>query len=73
VPAADSIANRDARAADGRFADSTSSDDKLLINQAYENMGLARHSLLGETLLDGVARHTPEGNRVAKPKRWRAG
>jgi len=33
---------------------------KLLINQAYENMGLASTQLLG-TLLDGVARHTPEG------------
>jgi enoyl-CoA hydratase len=33
---------------------------KLLVNQAYENMGLASTQLLG-TLLDGVARHTPEG------------
>jgi enoyl-CoA hydratase len=33
---------------------------KLLLNQAYENMGLASTQLLG-TLLDGVARHTPEG------------
>jgi enoyl-CoA hydratase len=33
---------------------------KLLINQAYENMGLATTQLLA-TLLDGVARHTPEG------------
>jgi enoyl-CoA hydratase len=33
---------------------------KLLVNQTYENMGLASTQLLG-TLLDGVARHTPEG------------
>ena len=33
---------------------------KLLVNQAYENRGLASTQLLG-TLLDGVARHTPEG------------
>ena len=33
---------------------------KLLVNQVYENMGLASTQLLG-TLLDGVARHTPEG------------
>ena len=33
---------------------------KLLVNQTYENMGLASTQLLG-TLLDGAARHTPEG------------
>ncbi len=33
---------------------------KLLVNQAYENMGLRTTQILG-TLLDGVARHTPEG------------
>jgi enoyl-CoA hydratase len=33
---------------------------KLLVNQAYENMGLASTQTLG-TLLDGIARHTPEG------------
>ncbi len=33
---------------------------KLLINQAYEQMGLHVTQLLG-TLLDGAARHTPEG------------
>jgi enoyl-CoA hydratase len=33
---------------------------KLLINQAYENMGLATTQMLA-TLLDGAARHTPEG------------
>jgi len=33
---------------------------KLLVNQAYENMGLRTTQMLG-TILDGVARHTPEG------------
>lgn len=33
---------------------------KLLVNQAYEQMGLRVTQLIG-TLLDGVARHTPEG------------
>src|SRR3990170_568551 len=33
---------------------------KLLINQAYENMGLATTQLLA-TLFDGIARHSPEG------------
>jgi enoyl-CoA hydratase len=33
---------------------------KLLVNQAYENMGLRSSQTLG-TILDGVARHTPEG------------
>ncbi len=33
---------------------------KLLVNQAYENMGLASTQTLG-TILDGIARHTPEG------------
>lgn len=33
---------------------------KLLVNQAYENMGLRTTQLLG-TFLDGIARHTPEG------------
>jgi enoyl-CoA hydratase len=33
---------------------------KLLINQTYEQMGLHTTQLLG-TLLDGAARHTPEG------------
>jgi enoyl-CoA hydratase/carnithine racemase len=33
---------------------------KLLVNQAYEQMGLGTTQLLG-TLLDGAARHTPEG------------
>jgi enoyl-CoA hydratase len=33
---------------------------KLLVNQAYESMGLRVNQLIG-TLLDGSARHTPEG------------
>jgi enoyl-CoA hydratase len=33
---------------------------KLLVNQAYENMGLRTTQTLG-TFLDGIARHTPEG------------
>jgi len=33
---------------------------KLMINQAYDNMGLATTQLIA-TLLDGIARHTPEG------------
>jgi enoyl-CoA hydratase len=33
---------------------------KLLVNQAYEQMGLRVTQLIG-TLLDGTARHTPEG------------
>ena len=33
---------------------------KLLVNQAFEQMGLHTTQLVG-TLLDGAARHTPEG------------
>jgi enoyl-CoA hydratase len=33
---------------------------KLLVNQAYENMGLHTTQLLG-SVLDGLMRHTPEG------------
>jgi enoyl-CoA hydratase len=33
---------------------------KLVVNQAYENMGLRTTQILG-TFLDGIARHTPEG------------
>lgn len=33
---------------------------KLLVNQAYENMGLRTSQMLG-TVFDGIARHTPEG------------
>ena len=33
---------------------------KMMINQAYENMGLATTQMFA-TLFDGIARHTPEG------------
>jgi enoyl-CoA hydratase/carnithine racemase len=33
---------------------------KMLVNQAYENMGLRTTQMLG-TIMDGIARHTPEG------------
>jgi enoyl-CoA hydratase len=33
---------------------------KLMINQAYENMGLASTQMVA-TLFDGISRHTPEG------------
>ncbi len=33
---------------------------KLLVNQAYENMGLRTTQLLG-SIMDGLMRHTPEG------------
>ena len=33
---------------------------KMLVNQAYENMGLASSQTIA-TLFDGIARHTPEG------------
>ena len=32
---------------------------KLMVNQVYENMGLAGAQILA-TLFDGIARHTPE-------------
>ena len=35
---------------------------KLVVNQAYENMGLRTSQLLG-TLFDGVTRHTEEAYR----------
>lgn len=38
---------------------------KLLVNQAYEQMGLATTQLVG-TLLDGAARHTPEGTAFSR-------
>jgi len=41
---------------------------KLLVNQAYEQMGLSVTQLLG-TLLDGAARHTPEGIRFTEAAR----
>jgi enoyl-CoA hydratase len=33
---------------------------KLMINQAYENMGLASTQMIA-TIFDGITRHTPEG------------
>ena len=38
---------------------------KLLVNQAYEQMGLRVTQLIG-TLLDGAARHTPEGTEFTR-------
>jgi enoyl-CoA hydratase len=38
---------------------------KLLVNQAYEQMGLRVTQLIG-TLLDGAARHTPEGQAFTR-------
>ena len=38
---------------------------KLLVNQAYEQMGLPVTQLIG-TLLDGAARHTPEGSAFTR-------
>ena len=39
--------------------------NKLLINQAFENMGLRTTQLLG-TLFDGIARHTEEAYQWAE-------
>ena len=38
---------------------------KLLVNQAFEQMGLSTTQLIG-TLLDGSARHTPEGTAFSQ-------
>ena len=38
---------------------------KLLVNQAYEQMGLSVTQLIG-TLLDGSARHTHEGTEFTR-------
>ncbi len=38
---------------------------KLLVNHTYEQMGLQTTQLIG-TLLDGAARHTPEGDAFTK-------
>jgi enoyl-CoA hydratase len=46
---------------------------KLMVNQAYENMGLATTQTIA-TLLDGIARHTPEGlafKRRAEEAGWK--
>jgi enoyl-CoA hydratase len=47
---------------------------KLMVNQAYENMGLATTQMIA-TLFDGITRHTPEGldfKRRAEEKGWKA-
>lgn len=41
---------------------------KLLVNQAVEQMGLGVNQLIG-TLLDGAARHTPEGTDFSRRAR----
>ena len=38
---------------------------KLIVNQAYENMGLASTQLLGP-ILDGLMRNTPEAQRFVE-------
>lgn len=38
---------------------------KLMINQAYDNMGLASTQMVA-TLFDGITRHTPEGMRFKR-------
>jgi enoyl-CoA hydratase len=38
---------------------------KLLVNQVIEQMGLSTTQLVG-TLLDGAARHTPEGTDFSR-------
>jgi enoyl-CoA hydratase len=38
---------------------------KLLVNQVIEQMGLSTTQLVG-TLLDGAARHTPEGTAFSR-------
>ena len=38
---------------------------KLLVNQAYEQMGLSVTQLIG-TLFDGISRHTPEGTEFSR-------
>ena len=38
---------------------------KVLVNQAFEQMGLHTTQLIG-TLLDGASRHTPEGTAFSE-------
>src|SRR5439155_11040675 len=62
-PAAELAARVEAHAA--RFRNIPANQlalNKLLINQAYENMGLRTTQLLG-TLFDGITRHTEEAQR----------
>ncbi|MCO5096347.1 MAG: crotonase/enoyl-CoA hydratase family protein [Rhodocyclaceae bacterium] len=61
VPAAELDAAVDALA--GRMAGVPKNQlmmQKLMINQAYENMGLASTQMIA-TLFDGITRHSPEG------------
>jgi enoyl-CoA hydratase len=61
VPAAELDAAVDALAA--RMAGMPKNQlmmQKLMINQAYENMGLASTQMIA-TLFDGITRHSPEG------------
>ncbi|MDC3981671.1 crotonase/enoyl-CoA hydratase family protein [Polyangium jinanense] len=47
---------------------------KLLINQAYENMGLANTQMIA-TLFDGITRHSPEGmwfKKLSEEQGWKA-
>lgn len=47
---------------------------KLMINQALENMGLANTQMIA-TLFDGIARHSPEGlvfKRRSEDLGWKA-
>ena len=61
VPAADLEAEVEKLAQRiGRIPSSQLVSMKLLVNQAYENMGLRTTQLLG-SILDGLMRHTPEG------------
>ena len=41
---------------------------KLIVNQAYENMGLASTQMLGP-ILDGLMRNTPDALRFIEPRR----
>ena len=43
---------------------------KLIVNQAYENMGLASTQVLGP-ILDGLMRNTPDAQRVHRARRAR--
>lgn len=44
---------------------------KLIVNQAYENMGLASTQLLGP-ILDGLMRNTPDAEQFTRSPRSEA-
>ena len=44
---------------------------KLVVNQAYENMGLASTQALGP-ILDGLMRNTPEGRAFVETAKTKA-